>query len=76
LNLSEVPAGRRVRIERIGDQEARAYLLRLGVVEGSVVECVQRTSRGPVVLRKSGLEVSVGYGIARTIVVSYEGDGG
>ncbi|MCJ2520021.1 MAG: ferrous iron transport protein A [Candidatus Thermoplasmatota archaeon] len=74
MNLTEVPSGRKARIESILDPVTRDYLLRLGIVEGSTVECVQRMARGPVVVRKSSLELSLGRRVAERILVSSVGD--
>lgn len=74
MNLAETPSGRRVRIERILDSHVRDYLLRLGILEGSVIRCVQRLGRGPVVIRRNGLELSLGHRLAKGIVVSEVGE--
>jgi Fe2+ transport system protein FeoA len=75
LNLSDVPSGRRVRIDQVVDDKVRAHLLRLGIVEGCRVECVHGTAGGAVVIRKSNLELSLGHRVARGILVSLEEDG-
>ncbi len=75
MNLAEVPPGTKARIESILDVAIREHLLRLGITEGSVVELVQRVARGPVVVRKSSLEISLGKRVAEHILVSSVGDG-
>lgn len=74
LNLTEIPSGRRVRIERIPDSRVRNYLLRLGILEGSVIRCVQRLGKGPVVIRRNDLELSLGHRLAKGIVVTEVGE--
>ncbi len=67
--------GRLVRIERILDSDVKEYLLRLGILEGSVIRCVGRLRKGPVVIRRNGLELSIGHRLAKEIVVIEVEDG-
>ncbi len=63
-----------MKIERFLDDGVREYLLRLGITEGSVVRCIHRLGRGPVVIRRNGLELSLGHRLAAGILVSGTGE--
>ncbi len=70
MNLAEVNSGQTVKIEEVHDPEVRHHLLRLGILEGSQVQCIQRLGHGPVVIRKDGMDLSLGHRLAERIVVS------
>lgn len=67
-SLSDVPPPERVTLTHVPDDETRARLLRLGLLDGDV-ECRRRIRNGPVVLRRRGTEVALGRTLARTIGV-------
>ncbi|MBM4043486.1 MAG: ferrous iron transport protein A [Planctomycetes bacterium] len=69
-HLSEVRAGREVRIVAIPDEEIRSQLIRFGISEGSRVVCEVKLPLGPLVLRHNRQEIAVGRQLAKTIRVS------
>ncbi len=66
--LSEVPSDERVELVDVPDDECRARLLRLGLLDGSI-ECRRRIRNGPVVVRRRGTEVALGRSLAWEITV-------
>lgn len=67
--LGDVDPGASVSIERVPDDDVRARLLRLGLLDGPV-ECRHRLRKGPVVLRRNGTELALGADLADAIEVT------
>ncbi len=68
MTLLEAKSGRPVRILEIGDAQARAQCIRLGIGEGTVVDA-ERLRVGPVLLRHHDSEVCLGRELAGRILV-------
>ena len=69
--LSGVEANQRVRIRTVPEEDTRAHLLRIGLLDGPV-RCRSRISNGPVVIERNGTTMAVGAGVAERIVVTPE----
>ncbi len=72
-SLDAIDAGRRVRVERVGDRDPGQlrYLAELGIVPGTRVEVVSREPfDGPITLRVGRSSRSIGPALARQILVS------
>lgn len=73
--LADVDVGSRARIERVSDRDPDRlrYLAELGITPRTVVEVVGREPfEGPIVLRISGEERSIGPALAGHVLVSVE----
>jgi Fe2+ transport system protein FeoA len=68
--LSSVRKGSRVRIAGLPAGDMRSQLIRLGLMEGTVVECLERLPGGTLVLLHSRQEVAVSTELAASITVS------
>ena len=69
--LEDVKCGRKVRFLGVGmDRELRTRLASMGLFPGTVVEVLQVTSGGAVVLGVQGSRISVGESIAKQMVVA------
>ncbi len=68
MTLLEAKSGRPVRILEIGDAQARAQCIRLGIGEGTVVDA-ERLRVGPVLVRHHDSEVCLGRELAGRILV-------
>ena len=64
LLITDIPAGR-----------ARTQLIRLGIMKGEVVRCIERLPGGTVVIEKNRQEIAIGASLARTITVANAGAG-
>jgi len=70
LPLSSVSRGRRFVIVNIPKGRGRTQLIRLGIMRGEVIKCVERLPGGTVVLEKNRQEIAIGSALAETIMVS------
>jgi Fe2+ transport system protein FeoA len=77
--LAQTRPGGRYRIVAVQDQRCAEHLLRMGLVEGTIVDCVRNLYRGPVVVRCGRARMAVGRRIAEQVLVrdvSYASAGG
>jgi ferrous iron transport protein A len=71
--LADVEPGESVSLSAVPDEDVRARLLRLGLLDGPV-ECRRRLRKGPVVVRRNGTELALGADLAAEIEVQAEAD--
>jgi len=69
--LHKVQKGSRLVIVEIPEGQSRSQLIRLGVVKGEFVRCLERLPGGTVVIQKHRQEIAIGVTLARTILVAY-----
>lgn len=69
MSLNEIKRGQQVRIRTIEGEVLRTQLIRLGLIEGSSVRCLERIPFGPLMLRLNRQEIAVGREVARKITV-------
>jgi ferrous iron transport protein A len=70
MRLSNILRGSRVRISELPLGDMRSQLIRIGLMEGTVVECLERLPGGTLVLLHSRQEVAVSTELAASITVS------
>ena len=70
ISLHLAKKGTFLRIEGIPEGKSRAQLLRLGLLEGEIVRCLERLPGGTIVLEKNRQEIAIGFSLASTIVVT------
>ncbi len=71
IPLHQVNKGSRLIIIDIPEGRARAQLIRLGVVKGEFIRCLERLPGGTIVIQKHRQEIAIGVALARSIVVAY-----
>lgn len=71
--LSGVEGGQQLRIRDVPDEDVRAHLLRIGMLDGPV-RCRTRISRGPVIVERNGTTMALGASVAEEITVTLEED--
>ncbi len=69
VTLDILPPGSRARILSIHGGGWVHRLYQMGIIPGEIVEVVINYGRGPIVIRVRGIDVSIGRGIARRILV-------
>jgi Fe2+ transport system protein FeoA len=69
--LHKVQKGSRLVIVEIPEGQSRSQLIRLGVVKGEFIRCLERLPGGTVVIQKHRQEIAIGVTLARTILVAY-----
>ncbi len=69
--------GSRLRIMSVPEGRSRTQLIRLGIMNGEVVRCIERLPGGTVVIEKNRQEIAIGAALAKTIIVdSFSADAG
>jgi ferrous iron transport protein A len=71
IPLHQVPKGSRLVVIEIPEGRSRTQLIRLGVVKGEFIRCLERLPGGTVVIQKHRQEIAIGATLARTILVAY-----
>ena len=71
IPLHQVTKGSRLIIIDIPEGRAKEQLIRLGVVKGDFIRCLERLPGGTVVIQKHRQEIAIGVALARSIVVAY-----
>ena len=69
--LSSVARGKNILILNIPQGRGRTQLIRLGIMSGEVIKCVERLPGGTVVVEKNRQEIAIGSSLAETILVDY-----
>ena len=69
--LHRVQKGSRLVVVEIPEGRSRSQLIRLGVVKGEFIRCLERLPGGTVVIQKHRQEIAIGVTLARTILVAY-----
>lgn len=69
--LHQVRKGSRLVIIEIPEGRSRSQLIRLGVVKGEFIRCLERLPGGTVVIQKHRQEIAIGVTLARTILVAH-----
>jgi ferrous iron transport protein A len=67
--LAEARPGEIYRITGIAHWGSREQLMRMGLVEGSLVHCITAFGHGPVAVRCGRTNIAIGWGLARQIKV-------
>jgi ferrous iron transport protein A len=71
IPLHQVKRGSRLIIMEIPDGHAKVQLIRLGVVKGEFIRCLERLPGGTIVIQKHRQEIAIGLTLARSILVTY-----
>jgi Fe2+ transport system protein FeoA len=69
--LSSVARGKRFVVLDIPQGKPRTQLIRLGIMKGEVIKCVERLPGGTVVVEKNRQEIAIGATLAEFIRVDY-----
>lgn len=69
MTLGALPKGMRGRIERLPSGDVRSHFIRIGMVEGAIVACLERLPGGTMVLEFSRQEVALSGDLAATIEI-------
>ena len=70
IPLHQAAKGSRLMIVDIPEGRAKSQLIRLGVVKGEFIRCLERLPGGTIVIQKHRQEIAIGVALARTIFVS------
>jgi len=69
--LHTIPKGSRVLIVEVPEGKGKSQLIRLGILKGEFIRCLERLPGGTMVIEKNRREVAIGMTLAKTIFVAY-----
>jgi ferrous iron transport protein A len=67
--LYKIPKGSRVIIVEVPEGKRKSQLIRLGIVKGEFIRCLERLPGGTVVIEKNRREIAIGTTLAKSISV-------
>jgi len=70
IGLHRVEKGKKVRLVEIPKGKSRIQMMRLGLIEGTVVRCLQRLPGGTIVIERHRQEIAIGAALAKEILVT------
>ena len=74
LPLTEAPRGRTLEVMTIPAGRSRDQLIRLGILAGETIRCIQRLPGGTMLIEKNRQEIAIGVKLASSIIVRLNGD--
>lgn len=69
VTLQNVKKGKRARLAELPKGKTKALLVRLGLVEGTVIRCLEQLPGGTMVIEKHRQEIAIGAALAKEIFV-------
>jgi Fe2+ transport system protein FeoA len=69
--LHTVRKGNRVLIIEVPEGKGKSKLIRLGILKGEFIRCMERLPGGTVVIEKNRREIAIGLALAKSIFVAY-----
>jgi Fe2+ transport system protein FeoA len=69
IPLHTVPKGSRVVIVEIPEGKRKSQLIRLGILKGESIRCLERLPGGTIVIEKNRREIAIGAMLAKSIYV-------
>lgn len=74
LPLTEAPRGRILEVVSVPAGKSREQLIRLGILKGESIRCVQRLPGGTMLVEKNRQEIAIGVKLASAIMVRLNGE--
>jgi Fe2+ transport system protein FeoA len=71
VSLNTIPKGSRVVIINVPEGKGKSQLIRLGILQGEFIRCLERLPGGTVVIEKNRREIAIGAHLAKQIFVAY-----
>jgi Fe2+ transport system protein FeoA len=72
--LHTISKGSRVLIMDVPEGKGKSQLIRLGILKGEFIRCLERLPGGTMVIEKNRREVAIGMTLAKSIFVAYTKD--
>ena len=69
--LNEINRGDEIKIISLPSGGMKSQLIRMGISEGDLVECVEKINGGTIVIRKKRQEIAIGHKLANEIEISF-----
>ena len=74
LPLTDAPRGRILEVMTVPAGRSREQLIRLGILQGERIRCIQRLPGGTVLVEKNRQEIAIGVQLAASIMVRLNGE--
>jgi Fe2+ transport system protein FeoA len=68
--LHTLMKGTRARIVQVPEGKGKNQLIRLGILQGEFIRCIEHLPGGTVVIAKDRREIAIGYPLAKNILVT------
>jgi ferrous iron transport protein A len=69
--LHTIFKGSRVLIVEVPERKGKSQLIRLGILKGEFIRCIERLPGGTIVIEKNRREIAIGMALAKSISVMY-----
>jgi Fe2+ transport system protein FeoA len=69
--LHTISKGSRVHIVKVPEGKWKNQLIRMGILKGEFIKCLERLPGGTMVIEKDRREIAIGMTLAKTILVVY-----
>lgn len=69
--LHKIPKRSRVIIVEVPEGKRKSQLIRLGLVKGEFIRCIERLPGGTIVIEKNRREIAIGTALAKSILVKH-----
>ena len=76
ISLDQTTKGSTLVVIDVPEGRSRERLIRLGILSGQRIKCIERLAGGTVVIEKNRQEIAIGATLAKTILVAYIGEDG
>ena len=73
--LHKISKGSRVLILEVPEGKRKSQLIRLGILKGEFIRCLERLPGGTMVIEKNRREIAIGMTLAKSIFVAYADEG-
>ena len=70
LPLHKISKGSRAIIMEVPEGKGKSRLIRLGILKGEFIRCLERLPGGTIVIEKNRREIAIGMSLAKLILVS------
>ncbi len=74
LPLTQAPRGRTLVVAEVPAGKSREQLIRLGILKGESIRCIQRLPGGTMLIEKNRQEIAIGVKLASSIMVRLNGE--
>ena len=76
IALDQITKGSTLIVIDVPEGRSRERLIRLGILSGQRIKCIEKLPGGTVVIEKNRQEIAIGATLAKTILVAYAGEDG
>ena len=75
MTLAEIQKGKDFKVKNIPDDMIRIQTLRMGISEGSNLNCNEKIPGGPIIVKHNYQEIAIGRSLAEDIEIELHPEG-